>query len=113
MISGYSIFLDDERRPDQITWVKLPNTNWEIAKNFDEFIELIKKFGIPKVVSFDHDLGKDKNGYDCAKYLFQYCLDKKIDLPEYHVHSLNPVGTVNIYSLLDQYKNAVGRLLRE
>ena len=42
---------------------------------------------------------------ECAKWLIEYCLDNNKNLPEYYVHSANPVGAKNIKSLLDSFKN--------
>lgn len=74
--------------------------------------------GLPDFISFDHDLADEhyedildfgianyesyteKTGYECAKWLVDYCIDHKIPLPEYAVHSDNPVGSANIISYL-------------
>ena len=41
-----------------------------------------------------------KSGYDCAKWLVDYCLDNGITIPNFGVHSANPVGAENIRGLL-------------
>jgi hypothetical protein len=46
----------------------------------------------------------EKTGMDCAKWLVDYCIDNKKELPDYVVHSMNPAGRENIKSLLDQFK---------
>lgn len=95
---------------------------WVIARNFESFKNTIIGMGMPEFVSFDHDLAEEhykagiaspedwewyhiKNdremtGYDCAKWLVNYCLDNKLALPEYAVHSMNPVGSQNILNHL-------------
>ncbi len=73
---------------------------------------------MPLFVSFDHDLAdehyhknpndssfKEKTGYDCAKWLIEYCIDKSLKFPNYQVHSMNPIGKDNIISLIENYKN--------
>jgi hypothetical protein len=82
--------------------------------------------GIPDMISFDHDLGEDvaiskvkmgtskrqarkekketKSGYDCAKWLVDYCLDNETPTPHFVVHSANPVGAENIRGLLNNAK---------
>lgn len=90
---------------------------WDIVKNYNEFVNYIQKNGLPDVISFDHDLAdehytpreywddyklskeyqdqksySEKTGNDCAKWLVQYCIDLKLSLPLYLVHSANPVG---------------------
>ena len=47
---------------------------------------------------------REKTGMDCAKWLVDYCMDNKKELPDFVVHSMNPAGGENIKSLLDQFK---------
>lgn len=124
----YVLFLDDSRFPrDVATWIDLPPHNWVIVRNYNEFVDCIIKYNCPMVCSFDHDLfpehyqafaetlderlvgGKqihynnftEKTGYHCAVFLANYCLDKKVELPLYYVHSLNGVGCANIFSVME------------
>ena len=98
---------------------------FKIVKNYEEFVKTIISKGLPELISFDHDLAdihyeisfEDWNDYtaeqlrvemtglDCAKWLVNYCIDNKLKLPVYYVHSMNPVGRINIISYLDNYKN--------
>jgi hypothetical protein len=102
--------------------------DWVICRNYDEFVNTIKLKGLPKLVSFDHDLSaehyrpsmydqdkhynryyydgtfKEKTGYDCAKWLVDYCIEKKLELPRYFVHSMNPIGSDNIIHYLENFK---------
>lgn len=73
------------------------------VRSYTEFINYINQNGLPDFISFDHDLGLEESGFDCAKWLVNYCLDKKIGLPEFTVHSQNPVGKKNIESLLNNF----------
>jgi len=81
---------------------------------------------MPDGICFDHDLGEDvardkvsngmskrqvriqkretKSGYDCAKWLVEYCMDRDLDIPEIGIQSANPVGADNIRGLLLNYK---------
>ena len=52
----------------------------------------------------DYDNIKEKTGLDCAKFLVEYCADENQPLPEYLVHSANPVGKKNIESFLENAK---------
>jgi hypothetical protein len=101
--------------------------DWNVVRNYDEFCDYIQKYGSPDFVSFDHDLAddhyndlfsdenwskndtdivlkyddyKEKTGYECAKWLVDYCLENGLQLPDYAVHSANPVGKKNIESYL-------------
>ena len=105
------LFLDDIRSLDMV----YPNSNlneWVIVRNYYEFINYINKYGLPKFISFDHDLGvgytEEKTGYDAAKWLVDYCFDNKNKMPEYSVHSQNPVGVENIINYLKNAEKHLG-----
>lgn len=92
----YSLYLDDERNPKT-------NRKWVVVRNYNDFKSVITKKGLPNYISFDHDLGEEKTGLDCAHWVVSYCLDNKCKLPEYNVHSANTPGRDNIKSLLDSF----------
>lgn len=122
MVERY-LFLDDERNPGDVTWCKLPSAQYAVVRNFDEFIRHVLTFGVPKFVAFDHDLadfhyqvmlgensytyddgdlkktfsyGTEKTGFDCAKWLVDFCEERHVKFPDYVVHSMNPVGRERI-----------------
>lgn len=121
-----ALYLDDQRTPKNNPPDKYEP--WNIVRNYDEFKDWIDKNGMPDYVSFDHDLGdehiqdyykyqfngiaainygdfKEKTGLDCAKYMIQYAMDNNISLPKLvGVHSHNPLGALNIQSLVNSYK---------
>lgn len=72
--------------------------------NYEEFVRYISEKGLPDFISFDHDLGEGKSGYDCAKFLVKYCMNNQSKLPEFTVHSQNPVGKENIERLLGNFR---------
>lgn len=87
-----NLFLDDERIPTDVFWNGdiYQNLNWSIVRTFDEFKKHILEYGIPELISFDNDLGEEKEGWDCAKWLCEkYCVDNKIRLNKITVHSKN------------------------
>jgi hypothetical protein len=91
------LYLDDIRNPK--------SEGWTIVRNFEDFVDYINKNGLPDEISFDHDLGEDvKTGYDCAKWLCEYCWMNGIPIPPYNVHSANPVGRDNIIGTLKSYE---------
>lgn len=79
-------------------------TNFERVYTFEEFVAHILQNGLPDFISFDHDLGEGKTGFDCAKFLVEFCLDHQLRLPEYKVHSQNQVGKENIEKLFENFK---------
>jgi hypothetical protein len=120
MISNYNLFLDDVRLPNHVTWVPLPeNQHYSLARNYQEFVDLITLRGLPKFVTYDHyghglrgdnipyDQYAEKTGYDCAKWLVDYCMKKGVKHPQYQVHSMNPVGKQNIISYVESYNKTV------
>ena len=100
------LWLDDIRDPKKSNWILIwatdfidSNIVW--VKNYDQFVSWIEKNGLPDKISFDHDLGEELTGYDCAKWLVNWCLDGSRKIPNFGVHSANPVGSVNIKYLLN------------
>lgn len=51
-----------------------------------------------------HDYGPEKTGYECAKWLVDYCHDNATKFPEFTVHSMNPVGTERIKQYIENAK---------
>ncbi|MCK5020010.1 MAG: hypothetical protein KAS32_23355 [Candidatus Peribacteraceae bacterium] len=79
---------------------------YKLAWSYETAIECIIINGCPDHISFDHDLGTDKTGYDIAKYIVEYDLDHPGFIPDgftFNVHSANPVGRANIEGLLNNY----------
>lgn len=113
------LYLDDVRIPTE--------GNWEVVRNYDEFVSHIKLNGLEnyEVISLDHDLGEsamqeyytnvkphyeldykridEKTGMDCARFLVSESISKNIPLPQIYVHSANPIGTHNILGYINNY----------
>lgn len=100
------LWLDDLRDPFDLKmdWLKHSPIGKEAeviwVKTAAEFRSWILENGLPEAICFDHDLGEDTSGYDCAKWLVEYCLDHQQDLPLWNCQSANPVGKENINKLL-------------
>ena len=113
------LYLDDVRIPKA--------DNWEVVRNYDEFVAHIKMNGLEnyELMSLDHDLGdtamneyynnvspnytldysniQEKTGLDCAKFLVAESMNTKIPLPQIYVHSANPIGSANIMGYINNY----------
>ena len=89
------LYLDDLRSTPE---------GFERVYSYTEFVAYLEHKGLPDFISFDHDLGEEFSGYDCAKYLVDYCLDHQLPLHDFAVHSQNPVGKENIERLLNNFK---------
>lgn len=96
---AYKMFLDDERMPTTDDYV--------VVRSFDEAVSYMNENGLPSFITFDHDLGSDfRNGFHVANWIVGYCLDNNIShLPNWEVHSQNPVGAENIRGLLNNAKD--------
>jgi hypothetical protein len=124
------LYLDDERTP-----ISEPPTGyepWVVVRNYNDFKAWIDLNGMPDYVSLDHDLAeehmqdyykyqfngiaainyndfKEKTGMDCARYMIEFAMNNKVSLPRLvGVHSHNPMGAVNIQSLVNSYKKHCG-----
>ena len=112
----WTLFLDDERSPT-------PDLELvEIARDCDEAIALVEEFGLPTVISFDHDLGRvprSKAAKPVATnflhWLIEQDLDGKLELVKIKrivVHSANFSGASNIIGLWDSYAKVIGSEVR-
>lgn len=127
---SYNLFLDNEREPWEVGNYIYPVElrpmyrleKWVIVRNYIQFVQQIENYGMPKRISFDHDLGDlvlhktiDKNGkinynakefnpplqktgWHCAKWLLDYITKDEV-MPELFVHSENLQGKENIKKL--------------
>ena len=113
------LYLDDVRTPTA--------DNWEVVRNYDEFVAHIKMHGLEnyEVISLDHDLGdtamqeyynnvrdnytidykniKEKTGMDCCRWLVAESMNTKIPLPQIYIHSANPIGSANMMGYINNY----------
>lgn len=126
------LWLDDYRDPynkevDWLVFSPLSREDLKVywAKSYDSFVHFITNEGLPDAICFDHDLSDfqafkagypdlmedvptpitEKTGFDCAKWLIDYCMDNNKPLPLYNIQSANPVGKENIDKLLKNYLN--------
>jgi hypothetical protein len=80
---------------------------WVVARSAEDAVKHIRTKGMPRFISFDHDLGKDAvDGHGLAIYIVEKVLDGELDIPpefDFYVHSQNPVGRANIEGLLRNF----------
>ena len=98
------LFLNDIRMPkDVYEHIKnsiYPSLQWVVVQNHEEFVQAVTT-DFPDIIS----LG-EKSGYECAKWLVQYCLENDLDLPFCYVHSQDVVEQDNINHLLKNYNDS-------
>ena len=105
----WNLFLDDEREPTHDLYPAV------VARDCDEAISLIAGFGLPKLISFDHDLGKDENGAvkPSAMTLMWFLIDSDLDgtldlnmVERIIIHSRNETGAQNLAELWNGYSRS-------
>ncbi len=104
----YGIFLDDERSPQDVTWVNYPkDILWNVVRTPEEFKEEVSywfNFEGTKhnlIISFDHDIqafeeGKETTGHDLLKWMVDYLIDWEVSVPKCMFHTQNNVGKKNM-----------------
>lgn len=128
-----NLFLDDIRNPKDAVQYMHPrigeeadlygSLEWNVVRDFRQFVDWVEEYGLPELVSFDHDLAdehyevvcacgsnedfpehfNEKTGLDCAKWLVGYHIKHGGEFPKVLVHSMNPYGSERIHSYIDQY----------
>ena len=105
----WNLFLDDEREPTHDLYPAV------VARDCDEAIGLIAGFGLPKLISFDHDLGKNENGTvkPSAMTLMWFLIDSDLDgildlntIERIIIHSRNETGAQNLAELWNGYSRS-------
>lgn len=95
------LFLDDMRDPPA------DGGDWVVVRSTTEAVAWCEAHGCPDVIAFDHDLGTADTGMRFAKWLVEQDLEAGgAFIPQgftFSVHSMNPVGRLNIQGLLEGY----------
>ena len=92
------LWIDDLRDP--------PDNRWVVAVTLEEAIDFIRDYGLPDVISFDHDLGGEDITMRVVHFIVESYLDGKLEVPDgflFRVHSANVVGAENIRSLMTNF----------
>lgn len=94
------IYVDDMRTLD-----KCPD-GWRphVVRTYEDTIDLILAIlysgeTASFILDLDHDLGETKSGYDICKWV----VENQLPLVGFHIHSMNPVGVMNMRQLLTHY----------
>ena len=102
-LNNVNLIIDDQIITNER---KLPNEHWIYLDNFETVFKYFQDIGIPKIISFDNDLGQIKEGIDIINQLIEFDLDKCFLNHSFifNVHSLNTVANNRIFDLLTRYK---------
>jgi len=113
-MNRYKVFLDSKLKPSDVIERLEDKTflhyyleeDWEIARNYEEFINtILQKHTEEKTlmfVSLGHDVG-EKNGYECVNWLSAYIAEFKMEFPTFAIHTKNGQGAKNMQKLLTTF----------
>jgi hypothetical protein len=90
----WKLFLDDVRAP--------PDGSWTVARSVAAAQYHIEVYGLPLVMSLDHDLGDGRDAPVLLHLLINRYLDGHMDKlkdVQVTVHSANPQGRENLLGL--------------
>lgn len=111
------LFLDDERNPEDVTWINYPiGTKFHVVRTYQEFVNYFKTNRIPDIISFDHDIAdfdesrginQEKTGYDCVKFFCNEFAETQIPITEFPMclyHTNNIIGKTNMSSYVQNFR---------
>lgn len=111
---SYVLFLDDIRFPEDVRYFFGSYKNVIICRSYDDAVWTVKQHGIPRLISFDHDLieshyiigSGEKSGLSFAEWFVSWVEDNNYSLPvdfSFYVHSQNPEGAAKIEKCMDNF----------
>jgi hypothetical protein len=108
VMNQWTLFLDDERSPDDVKLqsLKLGTGSIRIARSTQEAQQLVETHGLPTAVSLDFDLGGDDTAFKFLWWWVNGHMDDKWDLAQIEsiqVHSANPEGAKKLISLWENF----------
>lgn len=118
---NWYLWLDDERNPavvlaedngdvclgeryKQFVDAGLVAAPWRWARTVEQAIWMVEAYGLPRVMALDHDLG----GAATSMQFLRWMSDNWSHVPEWYVHSANPVGSENMVSYLRSWARSIG-----
>lgn len=108
-----ALFLDDERIPSDVYWIALPERDWSIVRNMEQFVAYLELFGTPDIISFDNDLGDgEPEGRECLNWFVEQVLDGKLKIPEnfrFFIHSKNNIAAEAMRGKFENLLRHIGR----
>lgn len=90
------LFLDDERNPEDVTWIKYPdNVEWVVVRNSEQFVDASSNMMVSCkdfIVSLDHDIqefkfGEEINGYSVLKAMLEFTQLASFKTPKCYFHT--------------------------
>lgn len=100
---SWRLFLDDQWDDPEMPF-RHPPKNFIPARSSAEAIRLTQEKGPPSFISFDHDLGGGDDAMAYIRWLSEKWYDTPV--PDYQIHSANPVGAQNIHSKMKSWRKS-------
>lgn len=101
---GYKLWIDDFW-DDPESPFRHPPDDFVPVKSSDAAIILIETMGeLPEFISYDHDLSGGDTAMRLIDYMIEHYYDS--DVPDYQVHSANPIGAQNIIAKMESWKKS-------
>ena len=97
----WKLWLDDQSFDLEVPERKPPKDFFP-AESTKRALHMVDEYGLPSFIDFDHDLGGDDKATNFLRELIYKYPDGPV--PEYRIHSANPVGAANIQSLMESWK---------
>lgn len=100
----WKLWLDDQHADPDAPARHTP-AGFQAAGSTAEAVALVATLGMPAFIDFDHDLGESDDAMRFLRWLANDYPGGPI--PEWGVHSANPVGRANIESFLRSWKRSL------
>ena len=102
-VEGWKLWLDDQI-DDSATPDRHVPIGYEGARSTVEAQKLVNFLGPPAFMDLDHDLGGD----DTCRVFLRWLADTHPEsIPEYHVHSANPLAKEWVDSFMSSWKRSL------
>lgn len=99
----FRLWIDDQWDDPEMPF-RHPPEGFIPAKSSKEAMLLVEEKGLPSFISFDHDLGGDDDAIVFITWMSNSYYSHEI--PDYQVHSANPVGRANIISKMESWRKS-------
>lgn len=103
----WNLFLDDERFPFWVYDRPSEIGGFHILRSTEAAKGAVQAMGMPHLISFDHDLGGDDKAMHFLNWLANEYWDGKSPIPDYRIHSANPIGQKNIESFMESWRKSL------
>jgi hypothetical protein len=101
----YDLFLDDERTPREDRTIPRRERKWKIVRNYEDAVAIVEKFGVPRRMSLDYNLGcsGEKSGLDFAIWFVEWCKNNGWPGFDFSCHSGSFEGQRLIETVIGAY----------